>query len=202
MMVEPQILAEKSAALEALLFIHGEPLSLKRISEILQIEIEQVEELIRILRDKLQAEDRGLSVIQDTQKVQLVTKPQFHGFLAGFVKEQLTEDLSPAALETLAIISYFGPISRAKIDYQRGVNSSFILRNLLLRGLVERQPDPTHPTSHLYHPSFELLRHLGLSQKEDLPDFLKYQELSVRLDGQEKSNESTPEMKPQNEPAN
>ena len=63
----------------------------------------------------------------------------------SFVKEELTEDLTPASLETLSIVAYLGPISRVRIEYLRGVNSSVILRSLMIRGLIERFADPEHP---------------------------------------------------------
>jgi len=75
------------------------------------------------------------------------------------------------------LIAYLGPISRAQIDYFRGVNSSFILRNLLMRGLIERVSESAD-RSYSYQISFDLLKHLGISKIEDLPDYLKYRELS------------------------
>lgn len=200
MSLNPEQLPEKISALEALLFIHGEPLQIKKIATILELPIEDVGELLLALKSKLEDPSRGLLLVSDSQKAQLATKPQFHSFLAGFVKEQITEDLSPASLETLAIVAYFGPISRAKIDYQRGVNSSFILRNLMLRGLVERTPDPTHPSSYLYGPSFDLFKHLGISEKKDLPDYLKYQELAEKLESKEDKKEEVKTENPSSVP--
>ena len=115
--------------------------------------------------------------MSDREKVQLATKPEWNAILESFVKEELTEDLSPASLETLSIISYLGPISRTRIEYLRGVNSSVILRSLMIRGLVERFADPEHPAGFLYRLTFDAMKHLGIQQKEDLPDFAKFQEL-------------------------
>jgi segregation and condensation protein B len=173
---------EKLSELEALLFIHGEPLPKKRIAAILEISEEEADASLAALEERLALPGRGLVLIKDNEKVQLVTHPRFHKILEGFVKEQLSDDLTPAALETLAIIAYFGPISRARIEYQRGVNSSFILRSLLLRGLVERIPDPAVKNSYLYGPSLDLLKHLGISKKEDLPEFQKFRELLVQFE--------------------
>jgi segregation and condensation protein B len=74
------------------------------------------------------------------------------------------KDLGKAGLETLSIILYQGPISRAEIDYIRGVNSNFILRNLLIRGLIERVENPHDQRSFLYKPTLELISYLGLSK--------------------------------------
>jgi segregation and condensation protein B len=175
---------DRLAALEAVLFIHGEPLGRKKLAQILGAAPEEVDALLLEYEATLADAGRGLALIKDHEKVQLVTKPQFHHILETFVKEELKEDLTPAALETLAIIAYFGPIARSRIDYQRGVNSMFILRSLLLRGLVERFPDPAHANSFLYQASFDLWKHLGITKKEDLPEFGKFQELLTQFESQ------------------
>ncbi len=167
-----------SAALEALLFIHGEPLTYKKIQSVLGIEgREELDGLIADLSSQLAQEDRGLQLISDREKIQLATKPAFNNILEAFVKEEISEDLSPASVEALSIISYLGPISRAKLEYLRGVNSSVILRSLMIRGLVERFPDPEHPSIFLYRPTFDLIKHLGVQEKEALPDYGKFQDL-------------------------
>ncbi len=166
------------AALEALLFIHGEPLGYAKIQAVLGIEKkEDLDALIAQFEGSLAADGRGLQLLRDREKVQLATKPEFNGILEQFVKEEVSEDLSPASLEALAIIAYLGPISRARLEYLRGVNSSVILRSLAIRGLVERFQDPEHPTSFLYRPTFDLMKHLGVKEKEALPEFGKFQEL-------------------------
>lgn len=175
---------QKVAKLEALLFVHGEPLTFKKIAAVLELEKKEVEEVVIELKKQLEADSRGLALVSDGEKVQLVTKPQFGKILEDFVKEELSEDLTPASLEALSIVAYFGPISRARIEYLRGVNSIFILRSLLLRGLVERFPDPDRPNAFLYRPTFEAWRHLGMKGKEDLPDFEKYQELLRKFETQ------------------
>jgi segregation and condensation protein B len=169
--------SQNLAALEALLFIHGEPVPYKKIESVLDIKKEECEKLVQALKENLEDEGRGLQLLSDKEKVQLATKPAFNKILETFVKEELTEELTPASLETLSIIAYLGPLSRAKIEYLRGVNSSLILRSLAIRGLVERMPDPRHPAGFLYQPTFEVMKHLGMQKQEDLPEFEKFQEL-------------------------
>jgi segregation and condensation protein B len=83
----------------------------------------------------------------------------------------LVRDLGKAGLETLTIILYKHPIKRSEIDYIRGVNSSFILRNLLIRGLIERLTEKEGlGRGYLYKPTLELLSHLGVSKIENLPE--------------------------------
>lgn len=194
---EPEAVSgQKLAELEALLFLHGEPLAEKRIRELLELTPEDLAALVGELREELARHERGITLLAHDDKLQLATKPQFSKLLEAFVKEQLTEDLTPASLETLAIVAYFGPIARSRIEYQRGVNSIFILRNLLLRGLVERFPNPERPNTYLYDVSFEFLKHMGVSKKEDLPEFGKFQELLKNFETQDlnaTSNENQPQ---------
>jgi len=168
---------QKLASLEALLFIHGEPLSYKKINAVLGLKDGELEPLIEEMKAALESSGRGLQLISDREKIQLATKPTFNDILEAFVKEEISEDLTPASLEALSIIAYLGPISRAKIEYLRGVNSIVILRSLMIRGLVERFSDPEHPAVFLYRGTFDLMKHLGMKKKEDLPDFEKFQAL-------------------------
>ena len=168
---------KKLAELEALLFIHGEPISYKKIESVLGLEAGECEALIVEMKKKLEEGGRGLQVVAGNEKVQLATKPEYNVILENFVREELSEDLTPASLEALAIVAYLAPISRAKIEYLRGVNSLVILRSLMIRGLVERLPDPQHATGYLYQPTFDLMKQLGLQSKEDLPEYEKFQEL-------------------------
>ncbi|MBI4991633.1 MAG: SMC-Scp complex subunit ScpB [Candidatus Harrisonbacteria bacterium] len=169
------------AKIEALLFIYGEPIETKKLAKILALKDSEMEEGLQLLEQELSRAERGLLLVQDKGRVQLVTKPEFSKLLEDITKQEFTEALTPAALETLSIISYAGPITRADIEYIRGVNSSFTLRALLMRGLVERGVDPKRTNAYLYSVSFELLRHLGLSKNEDLPNHSKYKELVINL---------------------
>ena len=175
---------EKIAELEALLFIHGEPLTLKKIGALLEVKPEELDTLIVDLKSRLADGARGLVLVEDGEKIQLATKSEFGRILEKFIKGELSEDLTPASLETLSLVAYFAPISRTRLDYVRGVNSSFILRSLLLRGLVERFPDPDRANAFLYRPTFELLRHLGIEKKEGLPEFEKFQTLLKTFEAQ------------------
>ncbi len=176
---------QKLASLEALLFVHGEPLSYKKIESVLALKKGEAETLAAEFAKRLEGSASGLQLITDREKVQLATRPEFAKILEDFVKDELTEDLSPASLEALAIVAYLGPISRAKLEYLRGVNSIVILRSLMIRGLVERFPDPEHPAGFLYKPTFDLMKHLGIAAKEALPEYEKFQELLKVFEAQE-----------------
>jgi segregation and condensation protein B len=183
---------KKLAELEALLFIYGEPISFKKISEVLEITEDDALKLVEDFKESLEGENRGLTLLFSEEKIQIGTKPEFSSILEKLIKHEISEDLTPASLETLALILYFSPLSRSKIEYHRGVDSSFILKSLLLRGLIERYPDPQMPNAYLYVPSFNLLRYLGISKKENLPDYEKFNELNKKFEegklAQENSN--------------
>lgn len=184
---------KKLAELEALLFIHGEPISSKKIESVLKLEAGECDALIAEMKKSLEDDGRGLQLVVggggaagSDKKVQLATKPEFNVILESFVREELSEDLTPASLEALSIIAYLGPISRAKVEYLRGVNSLVILRSLMIRGLVERLPDPERASGYLYQATFDLMKQLGLQGKEDLPEFEKFQELLKVFESQNK----------------
>lgn len=168
-----------SGAIEAMLFIHGEPMEIKKITKLLNCSEEEVRISLNGLAEDLKNSSRGLFLIFKEDRVQLATKPELAPLVESFVKSEFEESLTPAALETLSLIAYLGPISRAKIDYLRGVNSSYSVRNLLLRGLVERSSDPQRGNVYLYQLSFDLLKHLGISSIKDLPEYQKFKDLAA-----------------------
>ena len=186
--------------LEALLFIYGEPIEQKKLAKILNLKEADLKEGINLLEAELNREERGLILIQDKNKLQLVTKPAFSKLLEEVTKQEFTEALTPAALETLSIVMYSGPISRADIEYIRGVNSSFTLRALLMRGLVERDTNSKRSNAYVYKASFELLRHLGLSKNEDLPDYQKYKDLVLHFHQELENKDKTEAITEQNNP--
>lgn len=187
------------AQLEALLFIYGEPIDIKKMAGILAATEDEIKNGLALLEEELRRDERGLVLIQDKNRVQLVTKPEFSKLLEDITKEEFTEDLTPASLEALSIVAYAGPITRADIEYIRGVNSSFILRSLLMRGLIERSADPKRPQAYIYSASFEFLKKIGLSKSEDLPEYKKYNDLVKLLYEETKPKEvpAPPAAEPQ-----
>ncbi len=155
--------------IEALLFWKAETLSIKKIANILNKDIEDIKKAIQILKESLKG--RGITLIEWEEDITLGTAKEVSEHIETLNKEELSKDLGKAGLETLSIILYQGPISRVDIDYIRGVNSQFIIRNLLIRGLIEKVDNPLDQRSFLYKPSLELLAFLGISNVTDLPDF-------------------------------
>lgn len=156
--------------IESILFFKGEAMSLKQLSSLLEKSIDEIKESVEILRNDLQ--DRGIKLISKDDKVMLGTSPDVHGIIETLKKEELSKDLGKASLETLSIVLYRGPVMKSEVDYIRGVNSASILRNLLVRGLVERKID-SGKRFFSYYPTFELLSFLGISKLEELPEYEK-----------------------------
>lgn len=158
-----------SAKIEAILFWKSEPMSIKRISVALEESEENIKAAIPELEQSLIS--RGIRVIQKDDELTITTAPEMASVIEKLTKDELSKDIGRAGLETLSIILYYGPISRRDVDYIRGVNSNFIIRNLLVRGLVEKIEDKKDQRVFLYKPTFDLLAHLGISKIEDLPDY-------------------------------
>src|SRR3989344_671762 len=157
------------AKIESALFWKAEPVKISWLAKVFSVSEEEIRKAIGELEEKLKG--RGVVIIFKDDEVALRTAPDASGFIENLAKEELTRDLGKAGLETLSIILYQGPISRREIDYVRGVNSNFILRNLLVRGLVEKIDNPKDQRSFLYRPTFDLLSLLGISKIEDLPEY-------------------------------
>lgn len=180
--------------IEAILFWKGEATTIAKLASILKTSEEEIKSALEILEQKLIG--RGLQLIHKDDEILLGTHADMGPVIETLTKEELIRDLGKAGLETLSIILYQGPVARRDIDYIRGVNSNFILRNLLVRGLIEKVTHPEDQRSFMYKPTFELLSYLGISRLEDLPEFdqvkseIKARELAAVS---ESSGESTSE---------
>lgn len=158
------------AKIEAVLFARGEAAEIAALSRIAGAKIEEIEDALALLSEEMKKDSRGLTLIRAGQKAQIATKPEFAALVEEMIKEELSGDLGPASVEALAIIAYLGPISRAEIEYYRGVNSSFTLRSLLMRGLIERASSLEKHGRYHYQVSVDFLKHLGISKIDELPE--------------------------------
>lgn len=168
---------KKIAQLETLLFQYGEPIATKKAAALLDISLEECVALIDAYAQMLAHEDRGLALFRNGSEVQLTTKPEYRNVLEKIIHDEFKEELTPAAVETISIIAYLGPIPRATVDYVRGVNSSFIIRNLLMRGLIERNQDEHRKHAYEYRVTFDFLKHLGISHASELPEYEKFKDI-------------------------
>ncbi len=153
--------------IESILFFKNEPLSLKELSKLLSVEIEAVKSAVANLQDFYK--DRGIVVVSSGEEVSLGTHPDASEIIEALQKDELSRELGRAGLETLAVVLYKAPVSRREIDFIRGVNSSYTLRTLMIRGLVERAEEDKKGYS--YKPTLKLLEHLGITNIKDLPEY-------------------------------
>ncbi|TSC63572.1 MAG: segregation and condensation protein B [Parcubacteria group bacterium Athens0416_74] len=162
---------DKSTQLEALLFSEGGPVARKKLAQLMDSSLEDlslaVDELTR------RKAGTGISVIATAQDVALAVAPEAAPIVQAAFERELGKEIGDAGLEVLSIILYRGPSTRAEIDYIRGVNTSWTIRTLAARGLLERAQNPNDAREYLYQPTVELLAHLGVTHARELPDYAK-----------------------------
>ena len=163
---------ESMTALEAILFAAAAPVPYGRLSETLGLKSEVIQEMCRTLSNDYERRGAGIRMQFMNAQVQLTTAPEVSSAVETFLGLEATQKLSRAALETLTIIAYRQPVSRPAVDSIRGVNSEYIIRGLLSRGLIEevgRAETTGRPI--LYGTTQDFLLYFGLSSINDLPPF-------------------------------
>lgn len=157
--------------LEGILFVVGnEGISIERLSDILNIDENKLNILIKSLKETYSKSDRGIDIDFLGGKVKLVTKKEHKEYYEKLVEAEKNEELSNSALETLAVVAYNSPVTRGYIDEIRGVDSVYQIKKLLYRNLIKevgRSELPGRPI--LYSVTEEFLDYLGLSSLEQLP---------------------------------
>jgi segregation and condensation protein B len=154
--------------IESLLFVADEPVAIGRLAAAIGVQQEVVEEALRELGEEY--EQRGLRLQRKGERVQMVTAPDAAPHIERFLDLELSSKLSAPALETLAIVAYQQPITRAEVEAVRGVNCDSVLRTLVSKGLIEevgRLPQAGRPI--IYGTTFEFLQHFGLQDLAELP---------------------------------
>ncbi|MBI5421212.1 MAG: SMC-Scp complex subunit ScpB [Parcubacteria group bacterium] len=164
--------AQFKKSIEALLFVHGEPLSPHEIAKMVKVK----EDDVRVILGELQKEyeEKGIVLVGHGGSFVFSTHPDVAEVLKDIIAKNLEEPLTSSSLETLSIIAYLGPIAKIDIDEMRGVNSYFTLKSLSIRGLVEKKE--YEGKSVLYDITFDALRYLGVVDREHLPDFSNFKE--------------------------
>ena len=162
---------ELEAKIEGLLYYKGEEIEIKKIAQLLDVGTTEVEEALKKLENSLAG--RGLVIVRKDDAVVLGISGELSSLIESIRKEEVTKELTKSSLETLSIILYKNGVTRSEIDYIRGVNSSFIIRNLLVRGLIEKIIDPKDSRRFLYRPTFETLSFMGITSIEELPNYEK-----------------------------
>ncbi len=162
------------AALEAVLFASGDPISIDRLSQTFEIKPEEIEKHIKELEKKYESTNSGFYVVRLENTYQLVTREEFEPYIKKAFDIKRRTPLSPAALEVLAVIAYNQPVTRAFIEQVRGVDCSGVMSTLVEKGLIEergRLELPGRPL--LYGTTKVFLRSFSLSDLSDLPPLPK-----------------------------
>ena len=163
--------AQLSGAIEAMLFVTDEPVGVIELADMLEADPKLVEQALVDLREKLEREQRGIQLREVAGGWRLYTHPAYHDLVEKYVLSWDTRKLSQAAMETLAIVAYLQPCTRAGVASVRGVNSDSSINSLVEKGLIREagQADaPGNPT--LYATTRGFLEKFGLRSVSDLPD--------------------------------
>lgn len=156
--------------LESILFVASKPLTTRQLAKAVGKQPADVAEAIATLQMKYNRDDSGIWLFVEGETVQMGTNPASADAIQGFVKDEVSGELTKAQLETLTVVAYRGPMTRAEIEEIRGVNCSVILRNLLIRGLIDEKQDD-EKLAMVYSLSMDALRELGVASADQLPDF-------------------------------
>lgn len=159
-----------SSAIEAILFAAGDSVPIARLSLILEVYEGEIENAASALAEKYIAEGRGIRILKLGDKLQMCSAPEYANYITKTLEQRKPPMLSQSALETLAVVAYFQPVTRAYIDQVRGVDSSYTVGVLTQRGLVEpcgKLDVPGRPT--VFRTTDVFLRTMGISELSELP---------------------------------
>jgi len=163
-------LHEIESAVEGILFASGDPMPAARIAQVLGVETQEVLDCAKSLADRYAFEQRGIRLVRMEESLQLCSAPELSDYIVRALEQRKPPRLSQSALEVLAIVAYYQPVTRAYIDQMRGVDSAYTVGVLLDRGLIEpcgKLNVPGRPT--VYKTGELFLRTMGVQSVEELP---------------------------------
>jgi segregation and condensation protein B len=161
--------AKIRSKLESILFAAGKPLSLKKLADMLETTSAEVEKAVQELEQAYRDGGHGLEIILHQGEAVMATRPEHSTLVKDFIKSEELGDLTRPQLEALSILAYRGPLLKAELEQVRGVNCSLILRNLMIRGLVEQINEETGLPR--YQVTVDFLRYLGVASVTELPEY-------------------------------
>ncbi len=160
-----------SAMIEALLFAAAQPMTAKQLADITHSGKADIQHAFSELQGRLETSGSGLMLVANGETFELVTRPEMAELVRVVLKAETQGELSRPSMEALAILAYRGPMTRPELEQIRGVQSTLILRNLMMRGLVEMKEEMKLGQM-MYAVTIDFYKHLGLAAPEDLPDYL------------------------------
>ncbi len=179
---------ELKSNIESLLFISSRPIDKKEIAKNMGRKINELEGIFKELVKEYNDSSRGINIVSNGQSLQMVTNPENSEYVQKFLKTEVSQELTPASLETLSIIAYCGPLTKADLEKIRGINCNIIIRHLLIKGLItEKVVNKAHTkddgketiekqidsNNNIYSVSLDFIKHLGINDVQELPDYEK-----------------------------
>ncbi|CDF58182.1 SMC-Scp complex subunit ScpB [Thermobrachium celere] len=160
--------------IESVLFVVGDGIEIKELANIVEIDVKELKKILKDLSEDYEKENRGLILVEYNNKVQLATKPEYSSYIKKIIKPESKQNLSQAAIETLAIIAYKQPITKVEIDEIRGVRSDRAINTLLERGLIKESGRlETTGRPILYCTTDEFLKYFGFKNINELPELIE-----------------------------
>lgn len=159
-----------SSVLESILFVSQKPLTAQRLATISGRQLKDVRDALDELYDSYRTSDRGIVLIRNGSEYYLASHPSSSDVVKAYLQEESIGELTRPSLETLSVIAYRSPVVKSEIEKIRGVNCSLALRNLLIRGLIDEDAAKDSDEKS-YRLSFQFLRHLGIPEVSELPDY-------------------------------
>ncbi|MCW2528814.1 MAG: Condensin subunit ScpB [Pseudonocardiales bacterium] len=160
---------ELRGAIEALLFVADGPVELPRLAVAVGHPVPVVAEVLALITADLDERQAGMQLRPAGTGFRLYTRDRYAGVVEGFLLDGQRAKLSPAALETLAVIAYRQPVTRARVSAIRGVNVDGVVRTLLARGLIREDGADSETGGGLYRTTEEFLERMGITSVEELP---------------------------------
>jgi len=154
--------------IETILFTTAKPVAIKKLSQILGASEDEISKRVEQMKEEYKSSGCGFRIVSDGKFVEFASAPENEKVATDFFKIETQGELSKAALETLAVVAYKSPVSKTDIEEIRGVNCSFSLRNLMIRGLIEKN---NKNGINYYKITLDLLKKFGIEKVEDLPEY-------------------------------
>lgn len=172
-------MSDTALQIEALLFATGRPLTRKELAKMLGLDDAAAAAAVSELTS---ATGRGIVAVDDGREVELRVAGAAAPLIEKVRRDEYSREVGRAGQETLSAVLYRGPLTRAEVDFIRGVNSSQTLRTLTMRGLLRKVQNPRDERSFLYEPTTELLSSLGVTSVKELPDYATVREKLTALE--------------------
>ncbi len=163
---------------ESIIFVIGKPINFKQLAKLCGRTKNEIEVVLEDLKSKYNNDESGIHLIMTDKEVHMVVNDKNSTIVEGLIKEEITNELTQPQLETLTIIAYRGPITKLELEQIRGVNCSLILRNLIIKGLVEVIEDKIIDNNR-YKVTIKLMQHLGINNIEELPEYEKLSKIET-----------------------